>query len=122
MDSKQLQKIHERLRIIQVAYSRIFVESVLDAKRFLEILEKNIILNEIPNPSDVIAEPDGTVCIEWMKYTKQGYLDIFSIYTIGDSTLFCEGFIESIGVNLKKTVDLKEDLDDTLLIYVKHFS
>ena len=122
MDSKQLQKIHERLRIIQVAYSRIFVESVLDAKRFLEILEKNIILNEIPNPSDVIAEPDGTICIEWMKHTKKGHLDIFSVYTIVDSTLFCEGFIESIGVNLKKTVDLKEDLDDTLLIYVKHFS
>lgn len=122
MDSRQLNKIHERLKIIQVAYSRVFIESVLDAKRFLEILEKNIILSEIPKPTDVSAELDGSVCFEWVQVNSQGKLDIFSIYTIGDGTLFCEAFLDSIGTTLKKTTDIKEDLDEVLLIHVKHFS
>lgn len=121
MTLKQLQKIHERLRIIQLAYSRVYIESVLDAKRFLEILEKNIILNEIPMPTDVLAEQDGRVCIEWSNITKEGKLDLFNVYTIGDSTLYYESYLDSIGTTLKKTTELKEDLDELLVVHVKHF-
>jgi hypothetical protein len=122
VDIKQRDYIEERLKIIHLAYSRVFLESVLDTKRFLEVLAKNIMLEEIPNPTDILPEADGRICLEWSKITTKGKLDLFNIYFNGDGTIVYEAFLDSLGTELKKNTEIKEDLDEVLLIHIKHFS
>lgn len=122
MELKHIQKIYERLRIIQIVYSHICIDAVLDTKRFLEVLEKNVLLSDIPQPTDILAESNGSVCIEWSKITPDAKMDLFNVYMIGDGTMVYEAFLDSLGTTLKKNADIKDDLDEILLIHIKHFN
>ncbi len=121
METKQLQKIHDRLRVIQVAYSRVPLQAVLDCKIFLEILEKNIILSEVPNVSDVAVE-GATMYLEWSNISKQGKLDMFTITFIGNGWITYESWLDTIQTTIKKVVEIKEELDEILMIHIKHFN
>jgi hypothetical protein len=121
VETKQLQKIHDRLRVIQVAYSRVPLQAVLDCKIFLEILEKNIILSEVPNVSDVAVE-GATMYLEWSNISKQGKLDMFTITFIGNGWITYESWLDTIQTTIKKVVEIKEELDEILMIHIKHFN
>lgn len=121
METKQLQKIHDRLRVIQVAYPRVPLQAVLDCKIFLEILEKNIILSEVPNVSDVAVE-GATMHLEWSNISKQGKLDMFTITFIGNGWITYESWLDTIETTIKKVVEIKEELDEILVIHIKHFN
>jgi len=122
MNKKDIQHIYDRLKIIQGSSSNLNVFSIFSVKYFLEILEKNALINELKLPTEIFAENNSSICLDWYRNVNKKKLDILSLYFNGDNTFTMESFLDSIGTHTIKQYEIKEDLDEIFLIHLKHFN
>jgi hypothetical protein len=122
MNRKDIEYIYDRLRVVQGSSNRVSISSVFDIKYFLEILEKNALINELKFPTEIFAENNVYICFDWYKNINKKKLDILSLYFSGDNTFTMESFLDSIGTHTIKQYEIKEDLDEVFLVHLKHFN
>lgn len=122
MNKKDIEYLYERIKVLQLSNSGIHIKAVFDIKNFLEILEKNVLLNDLKAPSDISIENTNLICLDWFKNFKSNKLDIMSLYFSGDENFIFESYLDTLGTRAVKQCDIKEDLDELFLIHIKHFN
>ena len=132
MDNKHLDSILDYLKVIRTVYARpnwagnlergINSDAIANFRNFWEILNKNIPLIEVQNPKQIFPHPEGWIGIEWEKVSKDPYyMDLFYVYITPTEKLVFESDLGSLGTTLYKECELKDELDEQLLIHIKHF-
>jgi len=133
MEQKRLDKILDYLHVIKTVYAspnwggryeRAIVPEVDgNFRKFCDILQKNIPLSEIPSPKSVFPDGRGWIGIEWEKVNENPYyMDLFYVYVTPSERIFFESDLGSLKTSIQKESELKEHLDEQLLIHIKHFA
>ena len=133
MNGKSLTNILDYLKVIRTVYSSpnwggghedpVTTDAIANFRNFWDILPKNIPLEEIPEPNRIFPHKEGLIGIEWEKVSKSPYyMDLFYVFISPNEQLIYESDLGSLGTGLTFVSELKEDLDEQLLIHIKHFS
>lgn len=133
MEHKKLEELLNYLPVITREHDKygwlggkglpISSNSTVGVRTFFEYLKENILIENIPEPSDVFGNLKGGITVLWDTDIVDETLDCDSFHVdISDNQFvyFC-GELNSLGTKIEDTVEISPELDIRILEHMNFF-
>lgn len=115
---KNLQEIHDRLKILHKIHDHISTDALIQSKLLLEYLENNLGRHKFP---EEVSASNGKIIFSWTKWLPKNEVDMLDVSIRGDGRVGYKSSFENLKIEYNESFILEKDLNDLFLIQIKHF-